>query len=196
MELIVAILLVMAFIKYYWTKKEDEYKASLLTDHLALSEELKNTLAMGLYFRFSKENSVDSVSYSTIFQKQDPIQFETFVSEVIEKAKGGSTWVTSPTRDFGVDFEHETEKGIFLGQVKCYQGDLSFEPIALIHSNIMKKGAVGGYVVTTGSFTKGAHEYAKGLNIELIDGIKLVNYWITTFNKSEQEIKGLLPDFI
>lgn len=192
MEIIVAILLTMAFIKYFWTKKEDQYQTSLLANHIESSNELKKTLAMGLYLRFRKENEENPPNYSEIYIKQDPIHFETFAAEIIEKTRGGSTWVTSPTGDFGVDFEHETENGLFLGQVKCFQGDLPFDPIALIHSNIVKRGAAGGYVITTGSFTPAAYEYAKGLNVDLIDGVKLVESWLSSLSKEEKEMKEIL----
>jgi len=193
MEIIVAILLTMAFIKYFWIKKEDQYQTSLLANHIESSNELKKTLAMGLYLRFCKEEEESISKYSSIFLKQDPIQFETFAAEIIEKTRGGSTWVTPPKGDFGVDFEHETEKGLFLGQVKCCQGDLPFDPIALIHSNMVKRGAVGGYVITTGSFTPAAYEYAKELNVELIDGVKFVECWLASLGTVEKEIKELLP---
>lgn len=192
-EIIVAILLIMAFMKYFWTKRENEYQTSILANHIESSDELKKTLAMGLYLRFCKEEEESISKYSSIFLKQDPIQFETFAAEIMEKTRGGETWVTPPSGDFGVDFEHETEKGLFLGQVKCYQGDLPFDPIAMIHSNMVKRGAVGGYVITTGSFTPAAHEYAKELNVELIDGMKFVESWLASMNNVEQEIKELLP---
>jgi restriction system protein len=192
MEIVVAILLTMAFIKYFWTKKEDQYQTSLLASHIESSNELKKTLAMGLYLRFRKETEENSPNYSEIYIKQDPIQFEKFAAEIVEQTRGGSTWVTPSTGDFGVDFEHETEKGLFLGQVKCHQGDLPFDPIALIHSNIVKRGAAGGYVITTGGFTPAAYEYAKGLNVELIDGVKLVESWLSSLSKEEKEMKEIL----
>lgn len=196
MEIVLAILLIMAFIKYLWSKRENEYQTSLLASHIQSSGELKKTLAMGLYLRFCKEQKESSPNYSEIYLKQNPIQFESFVAEIIEKTRGGTTWVTPPTGDFGVDFEHETEKGLFLGQVKCFQGDLSFEPIALIHSNMVKRGAVGGYVITTGGFTPAAYEYAKELNVELINGVKFVDSWLASLNNAEKEIKELLPDLV
>jgi restriction system protein len=122
--------------------------------------------------------------------------FESFVADVIQRSKGGSTWVSPSTGDFGVDFEYTTQEGLFLGQVKCYQGDLPFDPIALIHSNMVKKGAVGGYVITTGAFTSSARRYAEGLDIELIDGVKLVELWLAGTVMVEQEIKKILPEYV
>ena len=122
--------------------------------------------------------------------------FEAFVADVINKSKGGTTWVSPSSGDFGVDFEHTTNERLYLGQVKCYQGDLSFESIALIHSNMVKKGAKGGYVITTGAFTSGAKEYADGVDIELIAGVKLVELWLDGLENAEQEIKQIIPEYV
>ncbi|WML57444.1 restriction endonuclease [Neobacillus sp. PS2-9] len=195
-EILIAILLALAFVHFQLTKRKNTYQTSMLIQHIDSSEEMKKTLAMGLYLRFKKENQDNPPNYSSIYIKEDPLVFELFVADVIQKIRGGSIWVSPPSGDFGVDFEHTTDKGMFLGQVKCYQGDLPFDPIALIHSNMIKKGAVGGYVITTGSFTPAAREYTDGLNIELIDGVKLVELWINGLVNVEEEIKKLIPEFI
>jgi restriction system protein len=96
---------------------------------------------------------------------------------------GGTATVTQSSGDYGVDIELTREDGLYLGQVKCYYYDLSYEPIALIHSQMAKQGAAGGFVVTTGSFTENALTYwhelkSQGVNIELIDGQTLVKYWV------------------
>ncbi|MGP7819775.1 restriction endonuclease [Niallia sp. 01092] len=193
-ELIAAILIVSAFIHYFLTKRHDNYKLSLITSQIDASEEIKKTLAMGVYLRFKKEEE-QAKKFSINYIKESPIEFELFAASILEKTKGGSTWVSPASGDFGVDFEHTVNGELFLGQVKCCQGDLSFEPIALIHSNIIKRNAKGGYVITTGSFTSSAKEYAKELNIELIDGVRLVELWITSLSNAEQEIKKMTPEY-
>ncbi|MBP3962610.1 restriction endonuclease [Paenibacillus lignilyticus] len=65
----------------------------------------------------------------------------------------------------------------------CYNYPVGFEPIAIIHSQMIKQKAAGGYVVTTSSFTQNAVDYAKGLNIELIGGQNLVELWIDSLEK-------------
>src|SRR5699024_8326166 len=113
---------------------------------------------------------------------------------LFKEARDGSTWVSPSTEDFGVDFEHRTEVGLFLGQVKCSRKDIPFDPIALIHSNIEKADAKGGHVITTRSFTASAKQYAKGRDIELSDGVKLVEMWLSWTAKVEKEIKKQLPE--
>jgi restriction system protein len=197
-EITIAVVLIAAFIQFKTAKRKNNYKTALLASHIGSSEEMKKTLAMGLYLRFRTELEDDknSVKSNSVFIKQDPFTFESFVAEIFEKARGATSWVSPPTGDFGVDFEHNTAEGKYLGQVKCYKGDLPFDPIAIIHSNMIKQGAVGGYVVTTGSFTKHAKEYAEELNIELIDGVKLVEIWLAGLENAEQEIKQVIPEYI
>ena len=65
---------------------------------------------------------------------------------------------------------------------------MSYEPIARLHSNIVKQGAKGGYVITTGAFSDNARKFAEGLNIELIDGVKLVEYWLDGLKQTENVI--------
>ncbi|WP_286177257.1 restriction endonuclease [Bacillus sp. AFS017274] len=73
---------------------------------------------------------------------------------------------------------------------------MDFEAIAILHSNIIKQGLQSGYVITTGDFTKNAREYAEGLNIELINGVQLVDLWLEGLENGEQEIKQVIPEYV
>jgi restriction system protein len=199
LEIALGIVLIIAVVHFWLYKRKVEYKTSLIAYQIDKSIQMKRTLAMGLYLRFRKVkdqngNQIEE-NFSDLFIKQNPIDFESFVAEVMEAALGGTTWVSPPTKDFGVDFEHEKKDCLYLGQVKCYKDDLSFDPIALIHSNMIKRNAKGGYVITTGSFTENARDYAKGLNIELIDGVKLVEYWLEGLEQTESRVKNLKLDY-
>ncbi|MFD1171077.1 restriction endonuclease [Oceanobacillus picturae] len=194
-ELAVGVFLIIAVVHFQLTKKKNNYQNALLLGQLDSNQDMKKTLAMGLYLRFKKEQLDEDKKLSSLYIRQDPYAFEHFVAEILQKSKGGSIWVSPSSGDFGVDIEHKTEEGLFLGQVKCYQGDLPFDPIALIHSNMIKMSAKGGYVITTGSFTSSAKSYAESLNIELIDGVKLVELWISGLHNVEQEIRNLTPKF-
>jgi len=188
LELAFGIIVLIAAIHFWITKRQHEYKTMLITDQMEHSLEIKMTLAMGLYMRFCKEKDDKPPRYSKIYIKQNPLQFETFCAKVMEEKYGGTTWVSPASGDFGVDFEHRRDDGLYLGQVKCYEGDLPYDPIAKLHSNMVKSGAVGGYVITTGSFSDNARKFAEGLNIELIDGVKLVEYWIDGLKETENAI--------
>ncbi|MEN2767493.1 restriction endonuclease [Ornithinibacillus xuwenensis] len=197
-EILIAIYLLGSFIHFQVNKKRNSHKTALLAGHIDASETLKKTLAMGIYLRFreEKESYHPTIKENNTFLKQDPYAFESFVAAIIESAKGGSTWVSPSTGDNGVDFEHTIENEKFLGQVKCYKDNVDYEPIAILHSNMMKEQAKGGYVITTSSFTNDAKKYAKGLDIELIEGVDLVELWIAGLNTVEEEIKQLTPDFV
>lgn len=58
---------------------------------------------------------------------------------------------------------------------------------------MVKRDAKGAYVITTSSFTENARKYAEGLNIELIDGTKLVDEWIESLKDKEEKIKQTIP---
>ncbi|GIN69982.1 hypothetical protein J14TS2_04570 [Bacillus sp. J14TS2] len=203
-EVAIAVLLLVAYIHFQRAKRRNRYELDLINRQLHSSEEVKWTLAMGLYLRFrleeenssgEEEQDEEAAPHDTKqFIKEDPLIFEDFVADIFERAKGGETDVLPSKQDFGVDFKHKTDDGLFLGQVKCWKEDVDFEPIALIHSNMVKKQAVGGYVITTSAFTEAAKEYAEPLDIELINGSKLVELWMEALQSNEEEIKKVLPD--
>ena len=143
-------------------------------------EEIKQTPLIGLYHRFNKDiGSLEG-------EDSNPYEFESFVAQVMEKKYGGNAFVIQRSGDYGVDIEHDREDGRYLGQVKCYSDSIKFDPIALIHSNMVKEEATGGFVVTTSHFTEPAKKYNNGSNIELIDGMKLIDYWLQSLQKQEK----------
>ncbi|MDR6549053.1 restriction endonuclease [Paenibacillus qinlingensis] len=150
------------------------------------------TIAMGLYYRFKKEDKKEvELSNQTLtsnFIKNSPYEFEYFVADILEGIYGGTTYVTESSGDYGVDIEHQRSKGLFLVQVKCYKEDVSFDPIAIIHSQIVKQNASGGIVLTTSGFTSNAQKYAKEVDVELIDGLQLVHFWSLYLQKQAHEL--------
>jgi restriction system protein len=155
---------------YYISKYRNQINLlnSIATDIQKTNEEVNRTLAIGLYHRFKKEDG----------KEENPFDFERFVAKIMGQCFGGNTHVTPSSHDFGIDIEHQRKDGLYLGQVKCYAGPVGYEPIAIVHSQMVKQNAEGGFVVTTGMFTEHAHRYAQNHNIELIDGIMLVRYWL------------------
>lgn len=144
---------------YYNQKRMLENYHSNALDAFSSHEDMKETLRIGLYNRFKRDLEQE--------KDDDPLMFEHFVADILTTVRGGNTYVTKSSGDFGVDIEEQTENGLYLGQVKCYNDMnlVGFGPIAIIHSQMVKQGAVGGYVVTTSDFTSNARIYAEGLNI-------------------------------
>ncbi|QCJ41172.1 restriction endonuclease [Bacillus sp. S3] len=195
--IITVLILINAGIFLYF-KKKDERSVKLIAERIATTLELKKTMAMGLYYRFNypkelkKDGTMCFSKGTDLFLKQVPLDFEDFVAEIIKTRMGGDVYVTSSSGDFGVDIEHITEKGLFLGQAKAYKDDVGYEPIAILHSNMVKRNAAGGYLITTASYTKAAKEYANGLNIELIDGVVLVGLWLESMGSSVYSLSNQL----
>lgn len=55
---------------------------------------------------------------------------------------------------------------------------MSYKTIALVHNNIAKRGARGGYIVLAGGFSKNARLYAEELNVQLIDRLRLAEMYM------------------
>jgi len=184
--LIGALLILIGNLVYLYYKKRKELLnlREINFELLKNNEEIKKTLAMGLYYRFSKQ---------TIEEGETPTDFERFVANVMKNYYGGETYLRGGSGDYGINIELEREEGTFLCQVKCYgeHENVSFEPIALIHSNIIREDANGGFVVTTSDFTEQAIRYNNSLKIELINGIKLVDYWIEGLEKQLDIINSI-----
>ncbi|MGO4730273.1 restriction endonuclease [Paenibacillus sp. 2KB_22] len=79
--------------------------------------------------------------------------------------------------------------------MKCYNDMnlVGFEPIVIIHSQMVKQGAVGGYVVTTSEFTSNARNYAEGLDIDLINGTQLMELWMEHLETKSERVVVLNP---
>ncbi|MDB5084084.1 MAG: hypothetical protein JWN30_970 [Bacilli bacterium] len=166
---------------YVWKyRREIEYARARLGELFTAHQDMYQAVAMGLYHRFNREED----------KEETPHHFEHFVKEVMEDYYGGLAVVTPYGGDFGVDIIHKRHNGLYLGQVKCYNQDqpVDFEPIAIIHSRMIKDHAQGGFVVTTSSFSEDARQYANelGINIELIDGTALVKHWVEATENKKQ----------
>lgn len=100
--------------------------------------------------------------------------FELLVSEVfrmrgftvVENDSGGA--------DGGIDLVLKKDGEAFLVQCKQWRAyKVSVNIVRELLGVMVTKGAAGGFVVTSGIFTAEAQSFAKGQNIELIDGSML-----------------------
>lgn len=172
--------------QYYNQKRMlENYRRNAL-DAITSHEDMKETLRIGLYNRFKRDLEQE--------KDEDPLLFEHFVANIMTTVRGCSTYVTKSSGDFGIDIEERTDNGLYLGQVKCYKEPVGYEPIAIIHSQMVKQGATGGYVVTTSDFTSNARTYALGLNIDLINGRQLVDLWLKHLDTNRERVDLLNPE--
>lgn len=73
--------------------------------------------------------------------------------------------------DGGVDLVLKTKSESYLVQCKQWKAyKVGVQPVRELYGVMASRGAAGGYVVTSGVFTDEAQTFAKGLNVELIDG--------------------------
>jgi len=76
--------------------------------------------------------------------------------------------------DGGVDVRLYKSGGLYLVQCKHYKvWKVSARIVRELYGVMSAEGAVGGFVVTTGRFTKEAISFAEGKSVKLIDGNKL-----------------------
>ena len=76
--------------------------------------------------------------------------------------------------DGGIDMELQKDRELFLVQCKHWRArKVPVTTIRELLGVMVVRGAIGGFVVTSGSFTEDARQFAAGRQIELIDGAKL-----------------------
>lgn len=131
--------------------------------------------ALASFFKQRKRKNLVRIAGSG--KTNDPLHdinwkdFEMLVGEVfrirgftvIENDSGGA--------DGGIDLVLKKEGEIFLVQCKQWRAyKVSVSVVRELLGVMVTKGAAGGFVVTSGIFTSEAQSFAKGQNIELIDG--------------------------
>lgn len=86
--------------------------------------------------------------------------------EVIETGGGGA--------DGGVDLVLRKDRERYLVQCKQWRSySVGVQVVRELYGVMAAKGAVGGFVVTSGVFSSEAKDFAAGRNIDLIDGAEL-----------------------
>ena len=170
----------------YWLKEYRNKAARLETIIEGLidcNQEMKETLLAGLTDRYGH----------AVTHEEDtiPLNFERFVAKILRVYYGGKTAVTRINSDFGIGIEHRRGNQLHLGQAKCPGGEclIDYEPVAIIHSQMIKQGAAGGFIATTSGFTGRAKQYAEDLKIDLIDGSMLVELWSHSLAKQRERKK-------
>ncbi len=77
--------------------------------------------------------------------------------------------------DEGVDLALSKDNEKFLVQCKQWRAmKVGVTTVRELYGVMAAKGAAGGFVVTSGKFTKEAERFAAGRNITLIDGVVLI----------------------
>ncbi len=99
--------------------------------------------------------------------------FELLIGEHFRR-QGFTVDETGPGPDGGVDLILKKDSAKYLVQCKQWKAyKVGVKIVRELLGAMVGAGAAGGYVVTSGEFTKDAVAFARENNIQLIDGIKL-----------------------
>jgi restriction system protein len=102
------------------------------------------------------------------------VEFEAVVAEAFRLQGFSVQERGGPHADGGVDLVARKGSEMFLVQCKQWRAfKVGVDVVRELYGVMAARGAAGGYVVTSGSFTAEASTFADGRNIRLIDGTKL-----------------------
>lgn len=152
---------------------------------LAFSEQRKRTQLLQQVTANPAADALDDITWQ---------EFEVLVGEVfrrlgyqVEETGGGGA-------DGGIDLILRRNGEKFLVQCKQWKAfRVSVEVVREMFGLMTAKGADGGFVVTSGRFTKPAREFAQGRNLSLIDGPALLQWLHQTQAKDIFRQKSARP---
>jgi restriction system protein len=158
---------------------------SKLGQVVAVHDDVRKILLAGVFQRFRGEEGKST---------DTPEEFEKFVAKVLQQYHGGETEIAAERHNGGVDIVHHLNDSVYLGQVVCAapRQKVGYEPVAVLHSQIVRTRATGGFFISTSSFSAEAVDYAQDVGIELVDGERFLDMWIETVRTTEERIEGEL----
>jgi restriction system protein len=122
------------------------------------------------------------------------LEFELLVGEALRR-RGYSVRETGKNGpDGGIDLIARKDGETYVVQCKQWRSVQVGVPVVReLYGAMAAEGAVGGFVVTSGTFTKPARDFAAGRNVQLVDGTVL-KQWIAEARKScPQPTAEVLP---
>lgn len=113
-------------------------------------------------------------------------EFEMLIGEIFRQKGFTVTELGGSGADGGVDLVLKKNNETYFVQCKQWKAyKVGVQIIRELYGVMAAKGAVGGYVVTSGVFTDEAKSFAEGRNIELINGA-LLTKWINGIKSSNE----------
>jgi restriction system protein len=104
-------------------------------------------------------------------------EFELLAGKYFEEKGYTIRQLAQPGPDGGVDLIAIRDGEKYLVQCKQWRStSVGVKVVRELLGVISASGAVGGFVVASGEFTSSAKEFVQGRNIELIDGVEIVNF--------------------
>ncbi|MGO4109915.1 restriction endonuclease [Paenibacillus sp. YAF4_2] len=180
-----------AFHLYSLKDSQIRLQQNKLSEFLKSKEDVHKILLAGMYQRFKKEEGKT---------EDTPYDFERFVAKTLEVVYKGKCTVTPSSNDGGIDILHDTNNGVELIQVKCYEPNakLDFKPVAILHSQMIKQKVQKAAIIATCSYSDLAIKYADEVNVRLIDGKAFLEMWIQSIHTLEDELSvfsSVKPDY-
>lgn len=110
-------------------------------------------------------------------------EFELLVGEALRRQGFAVQETGGNGPDGGVDLIARKEGEKYLVQCKQWRSMQVGVPVVReLYGAMAAEGAVGGFVITSGQFSRPARDFASGRNVQLIDGAAL-NQWIALTRK-------------
>ncbi len=111
------------------------------------------------------------------FHKLKPDEFELFVARIF-RSMGHSVSLMGGQSDHGVDLTVRTKKGEkWIVQCKNWEGSVGEPTIRDLYGVLHHLGADRAALITSGTFSNQAVQWAKGKPIDLITGQRLLEIW-------------------
>jgi len=105
-------------------------------------------------------------------------EFELLVGEALRRQGFSVQEAGGAGPDGGIDLVARKDGEQYLVQCKQWRSVQVGVPVVReLYGAMAAEGAVGGFVISSGRFTKAAKEFASGRNLKLVDG-DLLNRWI------------------
>ena len=109
--------------------------------------------------------------------------FELLVGEALRRRGYAVQETVAKGPDGGVDLIARKDGETYLVQCKQWRATQVGVPVVReLYGAMAAEGAVGGFVVTSGTFTRPARDFASGRNLQLVDGA-LLKQWIAEAKK-------------
>ncbi len=114
-----------------------------------------------------------------------PREFEQLIALLFRRMEY-AVEITTASVDKGVDLFIERDGRTAIVQCKRYQGSVSQPVVRDFYGTMIHNRVHQGYIVTTGTFSLPAQNWARGKQIHLVDGAQLMD-WIESFLTSTGE---------
>lgn len=172
----------------------DESKPLVMTDRRIIMPERKRARNMANM----NDRAVSRAGDLNLFDlnQMDGYQFEDLVEKLIQKM-GFITKDRSRGGDGGIDiFAVNTEpilEGNYIIQCKRYSKPIAVSIVRDLYGVVHAKNANKGILITNSTFTQPSKDFAKGKQLELIDGEKLVRLLVQNELFKPKDTVHILP---